>query len=117
MLPSEHDKEARHECRRGKIARNAGDERAEAARARSGADAGQASEPADGEVLSGMDAHYILFHGKRHPAEMGEAEINAFLTHLAVEKRVSARLRRKRFARCCTSTERFWAGRWGSWRT
>lgn len=33
---------------------------------------------------------YILFHGKRHPAEMGEREINAFLTHLAVEKDVSA---------------------------
>ena len=33
---------------------------------------------------------YILFHGKRHPREMGEGEVNAFLTHLAVEKRVSA---------------------------
>ena len=33
---------------------------------------------------------YILFHGKRHPSEMGEAEINAFLTHLAVEGKVSA---------------------------
>ncbi len=28
---------------------------------------------------------FILFHGKRHPAEMGEAEVAAFLTHLAVE--------------------------------
>src|SRR6185295_11903727 len=25
---------------------------------------------------------YVLFHGKRHPAETGEVEINAFLTHL-----------------------------------
>lgn len=33
---------------------------------------------------------YILFHRKRHPSEMGEAEINAFLTYLAVEKRISA---------------------------
>jgi integron integrase len=33
---------------------------------------------------------YILFHGKRHPREMGEAETNAFLTHLAVEGQVSA---------------------------
>ncbi len=32
---------------------------------------------------------YILFHGKRHPAEMAEAEINAFLTHLATEKPVT----------------------------
>ncbi|MCL4510813.1 MAG: integron integrase [Bacteroidetes bacterium] len=33
---------------------------------------------------------FIFFHGKRHPAEMGEREINAFLTHLAVERKVSA---------------------------
>jgi integron integrase len=33
---------------------------------------------------------YILFHKKRHPQEMGETEINAFLTHLAVEGKVSA---------------------------
>jgi len=33
---------------------------------------------------------YILFHDKRHPRDMGEAEINAFLTHLAVAGRVSA---------------------------
>ncbi len=33
---------------------------------------------------------YILFHDKRHPAEMGAPEISAFLTHLATNKRVSA---------------------------
>lgn len=33
---------------------------------------------------------FILFHGKRHPAEMGEQEITAFLTYLAVKKNVSA---------------------------
>jgi len=33
---------------------------------------------------------FILFHGKRHPREMGEPEVNAFLTHLAVEGRVAA---------------------------
>jgi hypothetical protein len=32
---------------------------------------------------------FILFHGKRHPREMGESEIAAFLTHLAVERRVA----------------------------
>jgi hypothetical protein len=26
-----------------------------------------------------------MFHGKRHPQEMGVAEVGAFLTHLAVE--------------------------------
>ncbi|KKW67536.1 integrase [Lampropedia cohaerens] len=33
---------------------------------------------------------FILFHGKRHPAEMGAREITAFLTYLAVERQVSA---------------------------
>ncbi len=32
---------------------------------------------------------FILFHRKRHPAEMGGAEIAAFLTHLAVEGNVA----------------------------
>ncbi|MDF1541987.1 MAG: phage integrase N-terminal SAM-like domain-containing protein, partial [Anaerosomatales bacterium] len=33
---------------------------------------------------------YIRFHDVRHPSEMGEREINEFLTHLAVEQHVSA---------------------------
>jgi len=33
---------------------------------------------------------YVHFHKLRHPAEMAEPEINAFLTHLAVEGKVSA---------------------------
>lgn len=33
---------------------------------------------------------FILFHGKRHPAEMGADEVAAFLSHLAVERGVSA---------------------------
>lgn len=33
---------------------------------------------------------YILFHGKRHPEEMAEEEVSAFLTHLATKRRVSA---------------------------
>jgi integron integrase len=33
---------------------------------------------------------YIYFHGKRHPEEMGEPEIQAFLNHLATEKNVAA---------------------------
>ena len=33
---------------------------------------------------------YILFHNKRHPQDMGRAEIEAFLTHLAVEGNVAA---------------------------
>ncbi len=33
---------------------------------------------------------YILFHGKRHPAEMREEQVNQFLTDLAVRGRVAA---------------------------
>lgn len=33
---------------------------------------------------------YILFHKKRHPTEMGAPEVEAFLTHLAVEGKVAA---------------------------
>jgi len=33
---------------------------------------------------------YVHFHNVRHPAEMAEPEINAFLTHLAVKEKVSA---------------------------
>jgi integron integrase len=32
---------------------------------------------------------FILFHGKRHPLELGAAEVTAFLTHLAVDRGVS----------------------------
>jgi site-specific recombinase XerD len=33
---------------------------------------------------------FIFFHNVRHPFEMSEPEINAFLTHLAVMEKVSA---------------------------
>lgn len=33
---------------------------------------------------------YILFHNKQHPQEMGVAEIEAFLTYLAVQEGVAA---------------------------
>jgi hypothetical protein len=33
---------------------------------------------------------FILFHGKQHPAGLGAAEVEAFLTHLAVDGRVSS---------------------------
>jgi integron integrase len=33
---------------------------------------------------------FILFHGKRHPRDMGAAEVTRFLTSLAVDRRVSA---------------------------
>jgi integron integrase len=33
---------------------------------------------------------FILFHGKRHPRDMGKPEIESFLTHLAVQRQVAA---------------------------
>ena len=36
---------------------------------------------------------FILFHGKRHPRELGAPDVTAFLTHLAVERNVSASTR------------------------
>ena len=38
----------------------------------------------------GWIRRFILFHGKRHPRQMGVAEITAFLSHLAVAGNVSA---------------------------
>jgi integrase len=42
------------------------------------------------EAYVGWIRRYILFHHKRHPLEMGAAEVTAFLTHLAVEGQVAA---------------------------
>ena len=33
---------------------------------------------------------FVLWHGKRHPRDMGAAEVEAFLSHLASERKVSA---------------------------
>lgn len=33
---------------------------------------------------------FILFHDKRHPKEMAEAEIRQFISHLAVAAKISA---------------------------
>src|SRR5438552_3767576 len=41
---------------------------------------------------------FILFHNKRHPDEMGEKEISDFLSHLAVEKNVSASTQNQAFS-------------------
>ena len=41
---------------------------------------------------------YILFHNKRHPREMGSAEIEAFLSHLAVQEKVVASTQNQAFS-------------------
>ncbi len=42
------------------------------------------------EAYLGWIKRFILFSGKRHPKDMGAAEVEAFLTHLAVVGKVSA---------------------------
>jgi integron integrase len=42
------------------------------------------------DAYVGWIRRFILFHGKRHPLEMGAAEINAFLTDLALQAHVAA---------------------------
>ncbi len=43
-----------------------------------------------GKAYIGWIKRYIYFHNKRHPKDMGAAEINAFLSWLAVERKVAA---------------------------
>jgi len=42
------------------------------------------------QAYIGWIKRYIFFHDVRHPAEMGTAEVEAFLTHLAVKENVAA---------------------------
>ena len=42
------------------------------------------------EAYTDWARRYILFHGKRHPKDLGAAEVGAFLSHLAVDRKVSA---------------------------
>jgi hypothetical protein len=37
-----------------------------------------------------MDPRFVVFHGKRHPAEMGAPEVVQFLSSLADERPVAA---------------------------
>jgi len=46
--------------------------------------------PRTEESYIGWLKRFIVFHGTRHPDEMGESEIEEFLTHLATQGKVSA---------------------------
>lgn len=41
------------------------------------------------EAYTDWIRRFILFHQKRHPADMGEQEVADFLTHLAVKRNVA----------------------------
>jgi hypothetical protein len=55
---------------------------------------------------------FIRFHGMRHPQEMGEAEVNAFLTALAVERRVAASTQNQARSAILFLYREPWGGRW-----
>ena len=40
---------------------------------------------------------FVRFHSRRHPRELGKAEIEAFLTHLAIDRKVSASTQNQAF--------------------
>ncbi|MBK7662924.1 MAG: integron integrase [Sterolibacteriaceae bacterium] len=42
------------------------------------------------QAYVGWIRRYIIFHGKRHPADMGKDEVEAFLSSLAVDRGVAA---------------------------
>jgi len=49
------------------------------------------------QAYIGWMVRYIHFHQKRHPQDMGVPEIEAFLTHLAVEGNVSGSTQNQAF--------------------
>src|SRR5436190_19490682 len=44
----------------------------------------------------------VFFHGKRHPVEMGAAEVSAFLTSLAVDSKVAASTQNQALSAPCS---------------
>ena len=45
--------------------------------------------PATDAVYTRWIRSFILFHGKRHPREMGASEVEAYLSHLAIRGKVA----------------------------
>ncbi|SCY44354.1 integron integrase [Desulfoluna spongiiphila] len=50
------------------------------------------------EAYTSWIKRYILFHGKRHPKDMGKNEIEAYLTHLATRRNVAASTQNQAFS-------------------
>lgn len=51
---------------------------------------------------------FIRFHGLRHPREMGQAEVEAFLTMLATDRRVSVSTHRQALSALLFCTRKSW---------
>lgn len=60
---------------------------------------------------------FIRFHGLRHPVEMGQQEVEAFLTHLAVQRQVAVSMHRQASRRCSFCMARCWKSSCLGWRT
>jgi hypothetical protein len=52
---------------------------------------------------------FIHFSGLKHPRDLGKAQVEAFLTMLATERKVSVPPTARRSARRCFSTRKYWA--------
>ena len=57
------------------------------------------------EAYLGWIRRFILFNGKKHPGEMGASEVETYLTHLAVDARVSTSSHRVTSRACSRSKE------------
>ena len=68
--------------------------------------------PRTEDAYVGWIRRFIFFHGVRHPAEMGAAEINHFLTDLAVTATSVPQPRTRRSLLCCFSTKRSCRSPW-----
>jgi len=55
---------------------------------------------------------YIIFHGKRHPSEMGDGDVSAFLTHLAVNRNVAPSTQNQALNELCFFIARYSISRW-----
>ena len=53
--------------------------------------------PKTEDAYVGWIRRYILFHGKRHPSEMGADQVAQFLSHLALENQVAASTQNQAF--------------------
>ena len=55
---------------------------------------------------------FLRFHQLRHPREMGSEDVNAFLTHLAVEGQVSATTRNQALSALLFLDGSYWREIW-----
>jgi hypothetical protein len=58
---------------------------------------------------------FILFHGKRHPAELTEADVSAFLSSLALNGGIAASTQNPALSALLFSTRRFCNTNLSSW--